>query len=185
MISSVISTALSVVREKERGTMEQVRMAPLSPVSYIVGKTLPYFCISMCTALGTILASMVLFGLPMNGSWLLLLCSLALYLAGALGLGLMISTAAESQQAAFQLALLASFLPTMMLSGFVYPIASMPAPIRAITYLVPARYFLVALRSIVLKGAGIQVFWTQLLALAVYAGFMLTMASRRLKKDWA
>jgi ABC-2 type transport system permease protein len=185
MISSVVSTALSVVREKERGTMEQVRMAPLSPTSYIIGKTLPYFFISMCSSVAIILASMVLFGLPMHGSWLLLLLSLSLYLAGALGLGLMISTAAESQQAAFQMALLASFLPTMMLSGFVYPIASMPAAIRVITYVVPARYFLVALRSIVLKGAGIQTFWTELVALAVYATFMLTLASRRLKKNWA
>ncbi len=185
MISSVVSTSLSVVREKERGTMEQVRMAPLGTTAYIVGKTLPYFCIAMCSSMGIILASMVLFGLPMNGSWLLLLLSLSLYLTGALGLGLMISTAAESQQAAFQLALLASFLPTMMLSGFVYPIASMPAPIRAITYLVPARYFLVALRSIVLKGAGIHVFWMQLVALTIYAAVMLTMASRRLKRSWA
>jgi ABC-2 type transport system permease protein len=185
MISSVISTALSVVREKERGTMEQVRMAPLSPIAYIVGKTLPYFAISMCSSIGIILASMVLFDLPMNGSWLLLLVSLSLYLSGALGLGLMISTAAESQQAAFQLALLASFLPTIMLSGFVYPIASMPVAIRVITYVVPARYFLVALRSIVLKGAGIQVFWPQLLALLIYATFMLGMASRRLKRSWA
>src|SRR5205085_1260765 len=160
------------------------RMAPLSPISYIVGKTVPYFCIAMCSSMGIILASMALFGLPMNGSWLLLILSLSLYLAGALGLGLMISTAAVSQQAAFQLALLASFLPTMMLSGFVYPIASMPAPIRAVTYIVPARYFLVALRAIVLKGAGIQVFWPQLVALVIYAGFMLTMASRRLKQQW-
>ena len=85
---------------------------------------------------------------------------------------------------AFQMALLSSFLPTMMLSGFVYPIASMPAPIRAITYLVPARYFLVALRSIVLKGAGIRVFWMQLVALTIYATFMLMMAARRLTQQW-
>jgi len=184
MISSVISTALSVVREKERGTMEQVRMAPLSTVSYIIGKTLPYFCISMASSLGVILASMALFGLPMNGSWLLLVFALSLYLAGALGLGLMISTVADSQQAAFQMAILASFLPTMMLSGFVFPLASMPAPIRAVTYIVPARYFLVALRSIVLKGAGLSIFWPQLVALAIYAAFMLTMASRRLHRQW-
>ena len=184
MISAVISTALSVVREKERGTMEQVRMAPLSTVAYIVGKTLPYFVISMGSSIAVVLASMVLFGLPMNGSWLLLILSLSLYLAGALGLGLMVSTVAESQQAAFQMALLASFLPTMMLSGFVFPIASMPAPIRAVTYIVPARYFLVALRSIVLKGAGLAVFWPQLVALAVYAALMLTMASRRLHRQW-
>jgi ABC-2 type transport system permease protein len=184
MISSVVSTALSVVREKERGTMEQVRMAPLGTVSYIIGKTLPYFVISVCSSVAIVLTSMWLFGLPMNGSWLLLLLALALYLAGALGLGLMISTVAQSQQVAFQMALLASFLPTMMLSGFVYPIASMPAPIRVITYIVPARYFLVALRAIVLKGAGLAVFWRQLVALAIYATFMLAMASRRLKRQW-
>jgi ABC-2 type transport system permease protein len=184
MISAVISTSLSVVREKERGTMEQVRMAPITTISYIVGKTLPYFFISMCSSIGVVLASMALFGLPMNGSWALLVVSLSLYLAGALGLGLMISTAAESQQAAFQMAMLASFLPTMMLSGFVYPIASMPPAIQAVTYVVPARYFLVALRSIVLKGAGVSVFWVDLLALAIYATFMLTMASRRLRRQW-
>ena len=138
----------------------------------------------MCSSVGIVLASMVLFGLPMNGSWLLLLLSLSLYLAGALGLGLMVSTIAESQQAAFQMALLASFLPTMMLSGFVFPIASMPAPIRAVTYVVPARYFLVALRAIVLKGAGLSIFWTQLVALAIYAGLMLALASRRLNRQW-
>ena len=159
-------------------------MAPLGTVAYIFGKTLPYFCISMGSSIGVVLASMLLFGLPMNGSWLLLILSLSLYLAGALGLGLMVSTIAESQQAAFQMALLASFLPTMMLSGFVFPIASMPAPIRAVTYLVPARYFLVALRSIVLKGAGVAVFWPHLVALGIYAAFMLTMASRRLKQQW-
>jgi ABC-2 type transport system permease protein len=184
MISAVISTALSVVREKERGTMEQVRMAPLSTVAYIVGKTLPYFCISMASSLGVIVASMVLFGLPMNGSWLLLVFSLALYLAGALGLGLMISTVADSQQTAFQMAILASFLPTMMLSGFVFPLTSMPAAIRAVTYVVPARYFLVALRSIVLKGAGLSIFWPQLVALVIYAAVMLAVASRRLHRQW-
>jgi ABC-2 type transport system permease protein len=185
MISAVISTSLSVVREKERGTMEQVRMAPLGTGAYIIGKTLPYFVISLATSMFIILASMVLFGLPMNGSWLLLVLSLSLYLAGALGLGLMISTVAESQQVAFQIAVLASFLPTMMLSGFVFPIASMPAAIRAITYVVPARYFVVALRSIVLKGADLSVFWVDLVALAVYATFMLAFASRRLARQWA
>ena len=170
MISSVISTSLSVVREKERGTMEQVRMAPLGTGAYIIGKTLPYFVISLATSVFIVLASMVLFGLPMNGSWLLLILALSLYLAGALGLGLMISTIAESQQVAFQLAVLASFLPTMMLSGFVFPIASMPAPIQAITFVVPARYFIVALRSIVLKGAELSTFWTELAALARVCG---------------
>ena len=185
MISAVISTSLSVVREKERGTMEQVRMAPLGTGSYIIGKTLPYFGISLATSVFIVIASMGLFGLPMNGSWVLLILALSLYLAGALGLGLMISTIAESQQVAFQLAVLASFLPTMMLSGFVFPIASMPEPIQAITFIVPARYFIVALRSIVLKGAELSTFWTELAALAVYAALMLTLASKRLARQWA
>lgn len=185
MISSVISTSLSVVREKERGTMEQVRMAPLGTGSYIVGKTLPYFAISLVTSIFIIVASMFLFRLPMNGPWAVLILALSLYLAGALGLGLMISTIAESQQVAFQIAVLASFLPTMMLSGFVFPIASMPAPIQAITVVVPARYFIVALRSIVLKGADISTFWVELAALAVYAALMLTLASKRLARQWA
>ncbi|HEY0284165.1 MAG TPA: ABC transporter permease [Vicinamibacterales bacterium] len=185
MISSVISTSLSVVREKERGTMEQVRMAPIGTGSYIIGKTLPYFVISLATSLFIIIASMFLFRLPMNGSWLLLILALSLYLAGALGLGLMISTVSESQQVAFQIAVLASFLPTMMLSGFVFPIASMPAAIQAITYVVPARYFIVALRSIVLKGADLSAFWIDLAALALYAALMLTLAAKRLARQWA
>jgi ABC-2 type transport system permease protein len=184
MISAVVSTSLSVVREKERGTMEQVRMAPIGPAAYIVGKTLPYFAISLGSSVFIVLASMVLFDLPMNGSWLLLVVALSLYLVGALGLGLMISTVAESQQVAFQIAVLASFLPTMILSGFVFPIASMPAAIQAITYIVPARYFIVALRAILLKGAELSTFWTELAALTVYATAMLTLASKRLGRQW-
>jgi ABC-2 type transport system permease protein len=185
MISAVISTSLSVVREKERGTMEQIRMAPLGAGAFIVGKTLPYFFISLATSVFVVLASMALFDLPMNGSWLLLLLALSLYLAGALGLGLMVSTVADSQQVAFQVAMLASFLPTLMLSGFVFPIASMPPLIQAVTYVVPARYFIVVLRAIVLKGAGVAAFWPQLAALALFAVFMLMVASRRLSRQWA
>lgn len=185
MISAVISTALSVVREKERGTLEQIRMAPIDTFTFIIGKTIPYFGISLCSSLLIVLASMALFGLPMNGSWALLVLSMALYLMGALGLGLMISTIAESQQVAFQIALLASFLPTIMLSGFVFPLASMPTAIRGISYVVPARYFIVALRAIVLKGAELPAFWPQLVALAIYASLMLTLASMRLRRQWA
>ena len=184
MITAVVSTALSVAREKERGTMEQVRMAPLDAASFIVGKSIPYFVISLVSAFGIILTAMVLFDLPMRGSWAVLLLALSLFLIGALALGLFISSVAESQQVAFQLALLASFLPTLMLSGFIFPIASMPAFLQAVTYVVPARYFLIALRGIVLKGAGMQTFWVELVALAVYALVMLTLASVRLRRQW-
>jgi ABC-2 type transport system permease protein len=185
MISAAISTALSIVREKERGTMEQVRMAPLDAWLFVVGKTIPYFLISLVSGLAIILTSMVLFDLPMRGSWLLLLLAVSLFLVGALALGLLVSSVAETQQVAFQLAALVSFLPTMLLSGFVFPIASMPAFLRAITYVVPARYFLVALRAIVLKGAGLEAYWRDLAALAVFAALALALASARLKRQWA
>ena len=185
MITAVVSTALSVVREKERGTMEQVRMSPVSPVSFIVGKTLPYLALSFASALLIILTAMALFDLPMRGSWALLCLSIGLFLVGAMAQGLLISTVARNQQVAFQLALLSSFLPTFILSGFIFPISSMPAVIQAITHLVPARYFLVALRAVVLKGAGIEAFWEDLAALALFATVLLGLASVRLAREWA
>jgi ABC-2 type transport system permease protein len=185
MITAVVSTALSVVREKERGTMEQVRMAPLSPLPYILGKTLPYLVISFVSAITVIVAAMMLFDLPMRGSWALLCLSITLFLIGAQAQGLLISTIAQTQQVAFQVALLSSLLPTMILSGFIFPISSMPAVVQAITHIVPARYFLVALRSIVLKGAGLSAFWQDELALVIFATVAMGLASLRLRREWA
>jgi len=185
MITAVVSTALSVVREKERGTMEQVRMAPIGTLPFIVGKSLPYFVIAMLSALGVLVASMVMFDLPVRGSWLLLLLSLSLFLLGALGMGLLISTFADSQQVAFQAALLSSFLPTIMLSGFIFPIASMPRALQVVTYVVPARYFLVALRAVVLKGAGLDVIGPSVAALGIFAVVVIGLAAVRLHKEWS
>ena len=185
MITAVVSTALSVVREKERGTMEQVRMAPVGPVSYILGKTLPYLAISFTSAVLIVLAAMLLFDMPMRGSWALLFLAIGLFLIGAQAQGLLISTIAETQQVAFQIALLSSMLPTMILSGFIFPISSMPTVVQAITHVVPARYFLVALRAIVLKGADITAFWQDLVALAIFATVAMGLASLRLRREWA
>jgi ABC-2 type transport system permease protein len=184
MITAVVSTALSIVKEKERGTMEQVRMSPLGASSFIIGKTIPYFVLSLLSALAIVLVARALFDLPMRGSWPLLLGTMSLFLVGALGLGLLISSIAETQQVAFQLALLSSFLPTLMLSGFIFPIAAMPPVLQAITYIVPARYFLIALRGVVLKGIGLSIVWPQLVALAIFAFVVLTLASVRLRKQW-
>jgi len=107
------------------------------------------------------------------------------FLVGALAFGVLISTLAETQQVAFQVALLTSYLPTLMLSGFIFPISSMPEALQAITYAVPARYFLIALRGIVLKGVGVAVFWQELAALAVFAGVVLALASLRLRREWS
>ncbi len=185
MLTAVVSTALSVVREKEAGTMEQVRMAPIGAVAYVLGKTAPYFAISLASSMSVVGTSMVLFDLPMRGSWLTLVGSVSLFLMGALAFGLLISTIANTQQVAFQLALLASLLPTLMLSGFIFPISSMPAVLRGVTYIVPARYFLVALRGILLKGVGIEVLWQQLVALAIFVVVILGLASLRLRRQWA
>ena len=128
MITAVVSTALSIVREKERGTMEQVRMAPLDALSFVVGKTIPYFVISLLSAVGIVRRRRWrCSGCRCAARGSLLLVALSLFLVGALGPGLLISSVAETQQVAFQVALLASFLPTLMLSGFIFPIASMPA----------------------------------------------------------
>jgi ABC-2 type transport system permease protein len=184
MITAVISTALSIVREKERGTLEQVRMAPVSPVAYVLGKTIPYLALSFASAMLIVLVAMALFELPMRGSWLLLSGTIALFLVGAQAQGLVISTVAPTQQVAFQLALLSSFLPTFILSGFIFPISSMPPAVQVITAIVPARYFILALRAIVLKGASLASFWSELVALAIFAVVMLALASIRLRREW-
>ena len=183
MITAVISTSLSIVREKESGTMEQVRMAPIDTFSFVVGKSIPYFFISLASAALIIFAAMLLFGLPMRGNWLALLLALSLFIAGALGTGLLISTVAETQQVAFQAAMLSSFLPTLMLSGFIFPISSMPYALQLITHIVPARYFLIALRGIVLKGTPLRLLWPQMVALSIYALLMLTFSSVRLARE--
>jgi ABC-2 type transport system permease protein len=183
MLTATVSTALSIVREKEHGTMEQVRMAPMSTLSYVVGKTIPYFAIALFSAFAIVLAAMVMFGLPMRGSWLELLLALSVFLLAALGTGLFVSTVSDSQLIAFQAALIIAFLPTFLLSGFVFPIQNMPRPIQFVTYLVPARYFLVALRTIVLKGVSLHAYWPQLVALAVYASVLLGLSAVRLAKQ--
>ena len=164
--------------------MEQVRMAPLDAASFVLGKTIPYFVISLLSALAILLVAMALFEVPMRGSWPLLVGTLSLFIVGALGLGLLISSVAETQQVAFQIAVLASFLPTLMLSGFIFPIASMPLPLQTVTYAVPARYFLIALRGIVLKGIGVSIVWPQLMALGIFSTLVLTLASLRLRRQW-
>lgn len=182
MITAVVATSLSIVKEKERGTMEQIRMAPMATASFIAGKTLPYLVLSQASAFMVILASMALFDMPMNGNWWTLQLVVALFLVGALGTGLFVSTVAETQQVAFQMSLLIAFLPTFILSGFIFPIASMPIVLQYITNIVPARYFLVALRGVLLKGAPLSVIQPQLIALTIYASVVLGLTVLRLSR---
>ncbi len=185
MLTAVVSTALSIVREKEVGTMEQVRMSPVGPLAYVIGKTVPYFLVSLVSAMAIVGAAMLLFDVPMRGSWVLLILSVSLFLVGALAFGVLISTLAETQQVAFQLAVLTSYMPTLMLSGFIFPISSMPVALQVVTYAVPARYFLTVLRGIVLKGVGAMAFWQDLAALGLFATVMLGLSSLRLRREWS
>jgi ABC-2 type transport system permease protein len=183
MITATISTALSVVREKERGTWEQVRMAPINTVSYVVGKTLPYLGLSLVSSMAIIVAAMWLFELPMRGSWWSLLLATTLFLLGASGTGLLVSTLSDSQLVAFQVALILAFLPTFLLSGFIFPIQNMPRPIQVVTHIVPARYFLVVLRAIVLKGVGLATVWKSMVALTIYVLAVMGLSSLRLARE--
>ena len=162
--------------------MEQIRMAPISTLAFVLGKTLPYLLLSQISAFIVILAAMALFGLPMQGDWVSLFIVVALFLVGALGTGLLVSTVAQTQQVAFQASMLNAFLPTFMLSGFIFPIASMPRGLQLITTIVPAKYFLVALRGVVLKGLGIPGLLAPLGALTLFAIAVLALCALRLSR---
>jgi ABC-2 type transport system permease protein len=181
MVTCVVSTSLSVVREKERGTMEQIVVSPVKPVELIIGKTIPYIFTSLLSTLIILAVGYLLFGISVQGSYVLLFFIVLLFLFGALGWGLFISTIAETQQVAFLVSLTTTMLPTFLLSGFIFPIQNMPAAIQAVTYIVPAKYFLVALRGIMLKGTGLTAYWDQLVFLFIYAVILLIVSSVRLK----
>jgi ABC-2 type transport system permease protein len=178
----VVSTAFSVVREKERGTMEQILVSPLRPLDLIAGKTIPYIFISLVSSHAVLLVAAFLFEVTIKGSYLWLLAVMLLFLIGGLGLGILISTVARTQQVAFMMAILMTLLPTFILSGFVFPIRNMPAAVQVVTYFVPARYFLSALRAVLLKGAGLKAFWDQLLFLFGFAVLMIGASAVRLRR---
>lgn len=185
VISAVVSTALSIVREKETGTMEQILVSPLRPLELVVGKTIPYIFISLISAIGVLGVSYLLFGVTIRGSYLLLLLVMLLFLLSCLGLGILISTISATQQVAFTLAVLITVLPSFLLSGFVFPIRNMPWIIQAITYLVPARYVLEALRGIIIKGSGLLSFWPAVLGLVVFSAATLALSTFRLRRTSA
>jgi ABC-2 type transport system permease protein len=182
MVILTTSTAFSVVREKERGTMEQLRVSPLPSVALIVGKLVPYVLISLASAHLVLGLGWVLFGVAVKGSYLLLLLAIVLFLIAGLAQGLLISAVTQTQQVAFLMSILTTILPTFILSGFVFPIRNMPLVIQAVTYLIPAKYFLVALRATIIKGAGLPAFWGQMLMLAAFAVSILALSVAMLRR---
>ncbi|MCX6565804.1 MAG: ABC transporter permease [Candidatus Aminicenantes bacterium] len=182
MITGTISTSLSVVRERERGTMEQLLVSPLNAGTVIVGKTLPYLGISAVSTVIILIAGRFAFGVTIKGSIPLLALASLLFLLAALGQGILISTVTSSQQVAYFVAALSSILPALLLSDFVFPISGMPRVIQAVTFVVPARYFVHLLRGIMMRGAGFGAGFGDLAALAIFSGFTLLAAAARLKK---
>ncbi len=182
MVTLTTSTAFSIVREKERGTMEQIIVSPLRPAALIIGKMIPYILISLASAHLVLALGWVLFGVAVKGSYLLLLLTIVLFLISGLGQGVLISSITRTQQVAFLISVLTTILPTFILSGFVFPVRNMPHVIQAITYLIPAKYFLVALRAIILKGVGFAAFWDQVLFLAGFAGVILALSVASIRR---
>lgn len=176
IVTAVISISLSIVREKERGTIEQINVSPLSSSEFIIGKTIPYIFISLLNAIIVLVAGYILFGIVIKGNLLLLLFGTLTFLFAALGLGIFISTIADSQQVAFQAANVTSLLPSFILSGFIFPIETMPRIIQIITNITPAKFYIIILRAILLRGAGVSAFWQQLIYLGIFGTFFLTLA---------
>jgi len=185
LLMTVISTSLSIVREKERGTMEQLVVSPLNPLQVIVGKSVPYVVLSFIGAAVIVLCGWLLFGVPVKGSWFWLFVATSSFLAGGLGLGLFISTISGTQRMAYQLSGLLTMLPSFLLSGWIFPLRNMPLPVRIVSYVIPARYFLPILRAVIVKGVGIETFWPHMVFLVVFALVMLILSTGRLRRQMA
>jgi len=184
ILTAVILTCLSIVREKELGSLEQLKVSPLRSLELIAGKTIPYVVVSFFVASFTLFISMLVFGVEIKGSYFMLFVSTLIYLITSLSLGILISTIADSQQVAFQLSAFITMLPTFILSGFVFPIESMPFIIQIITNITPAKFYIRILRAIMIKGSGIESYYTDLIYLMIFGLILFTIAtlrSRRMK----
>lgn len=178
----MIATSLSIVREKERNTVEQINVSPVHSFDFIIGKLIPYALISLVAAALVLLSAYVLFDVVIKGSVLLLFCATLLFIISALSIGLLVSTISDSQQVAFQIAAVVSIVPTIILSGFVFPIRSMPLWLQILSNITPAKFYLVILRSILLKGVGLAAFWPQMLYLVIFASVLITISTLRFKR---
>ncbi len=180
-IVSALMTAISLTREKETGTMETLLASPLHPLQIIVGKVAPYLAIAFVSALIVLIEARLLFDVPIRGSIPLLLGETLLFILVSLSLGMLISARTTSQRVAMMGALIGTMLPTMLLSGFIFPVESMPFALRVLSNVVPARWFVFIVRSVMLKGVGLHYLWRETLILAFMALVLLTASTRSFK----
>jgi drug efflux transport system permease protein len=177
-IISSLMTAISLTREKETGTMEALLVSPLRPWEIIVGKVTPYLAIGFISVIAVLVEALLVFRVPLRGSVLLLLFEGALYILVSLALGILISARTSSQRVAMMFALLGTMLPNILLSGFIFPLESMPAPLQLISYVVPGRWFVAIARGIMLKGIGLTYVWRETLILGAMATVLLVASMR-------
>ena len=185
MIIGALMTSLTLAREWEMGTMEQLLSTPLRPAEIALGKMSAYFALGLIDMLLTIVVGVGIFRVPQNGSYILLAATGCLFLIGALFWGIFVSSLTRSQLVAYQLAMVSSFLPAFLLSGFVFAIENMPVPIQVITHVFPTRYFVTILKGIFLRGVGMEVLYAEAALLFVYAGLVFLAAVRKLNQKVA
>jgi ABC-2 type transport system permease protein len=181
MLVSALMTSVSITREKETGTMEILLASPLRPAQIIIGKVLPYLLLSVANAFIIVLIGQLVFDVPVKGSFILLMLETILFIMMALCLGIFISTIAKNQMIAMFISLIALMLPTIILSGFIFPIENMPAILQGLSYIMPARYFITIIRGIMLKGVGISYIWMETLILMGMTLFFIAVSVKNFK----
>lgn len=181
MLVSAMMTSISITREKELGTMEILLVSPLKPMQVIIGKVVPYIFLSVINAIVIIVLSIFIFKVPVNGSLLLLGLESILFIITSLSLGILISTVSATQQSAMMISLMGLMLPTILLSGFIFPITSMPLPLQAISNIIPAKWFILILKGIMLKGIGIAFLWKETLVLFGMTLFLIGLSVKKYK----
>ncbi len=181
MLVSAMMTSISIAREKEMGTMEILLASPMKPRQIILAKVVPYLVLGFLDAIIVLILGKFVFGVPVLGSLLLLISVMTLFVLLSLALGILISTVAETQQTALLLSLMALMLPTILLSGFIFPIENMPVVLQVISNVIPARWFIIAVKAIMLKGGGLALIWKEVLILLAFTIFFLGMSIKKFK----
>ncbi len=181
MLVSAMMTSISITREKELGTMEILLVSPLKPFQVIVGKVIPYIFLSVINAIVIVLLSIFIFKMPIQGSLFLLGAESVLFIVNALSLGILISTISKTQQTAMMVSLMGLMLPVILLSGFIFPITSMPLPLQLISNIIPAKWFIIILKGIMLKGVGLAYLWKETLILLAMTLFFIGVSIKKYK----
>lgn len=181
MLVSAMMTSISITREKELGTMEILLVSPLRPFQVIIGKVVPYIFLSIINAIVIVMLSIFIFNMPVQGSLILLGLESVLFIITSLALGILISTISATQQTAMMISLMGLMLPVILLSGFIFPISSMPMPLQIISNIIPAKWFIIILKAIMLKGVGMQFIWKETLILLGMTVFFIALSVKKYK----